>query len=192
MKKLLGLILITVFLSSCAGNQARDDWNKFVNTNKSMYKNGRISALTYYTRYYNKALQTNFAHPNQEAIYIDFATKMLNAAEDLSDNKISQKQFDRYERNMIADSRSRIKNLDTQLTQNRWDAIGRLGQQLYDMDMQRINNHNSAVESVKGTRTNIYGSNGQYLGYEQTYGGDSKRGNVYGADGSYQGFTQSY
>jgi len=66
---------------------------------------------------------------------------------------------------------------------NRMNAVS---QQLIDMDMQRINNHNAAVishQNRQGSIVNVYKPNGQLGGY-------SKNGNWYNSDGSYAGYIR--
>ncbi|MEO1945347.1 MAG: hypothetical protein ABGY11_13685 [Candidatus Thioglobus sp.] len=46
------------------------------------------------------------------------------------------------------------------------NRMGQLGQQLQQMDQQRIDNHNRAVDRMNQNRNrNIYNNQGQYMGY---------------------------
>jgi len=70
------------------------------------------------------------------------------------------------------------------------DANNRLyqaGQMMQQMDMQRIQNHNTAVSNYKNSfpkLTNVYDSDGQLRAY-------SKNGNWYNSGGEYIGFIKN-
>ncbi len=78
-----------------------------------------------------------------------------------------------------------------------------VGEQMQQMDMQRIQNHNTAVNNIKSgqQRLNVYNPSGQLGGYSQngnwynsdgTYAGFiNKNNNIYGVDGQYIGFRKN-
>jgi len=72
-----------------------------------------------------------------------------------------------------------------------WDAVGRLGEQLQYMDMQRMNSYNSVAPSNNYSRSNIYSNSGQYLGYSENYG-NSLKSNIYNPTGQYLGYEQGF
>lgn len=199
----LGFIFLSGFLSGCTTVQAdKREYSNYMDNLKSKYNSGRISPKYYYTKVYEKTLNTNFPNQEQKAMFLDFASSMIDAATKLSDKKITEDDFYKFEKNLKAIMDSRHQALEQKVNQGFWERVGRVGQTLVDMDMQRIQNHNAAVRSHKASfpeNNNVYDSDGQLRAYsvngnwyssDGTYAGFIKNDNIYGTDGQLIGFRK--
>ena len=76
------------------------------------------------------------------------------------------------------------------------------GQMMQQMDIQRIEKHNAAVDRInrKNQRTKVYDSSGQFRSYSQNgnwytangdYAGFIKNDNIYGTDGKHIGYKRN-
>ena len=133
MKTILVLSLVMLSLFGCSSNKERDSWNSYVSNQTSMNKQGHIKDSEMYENLYYEIQTKKLPDHRFLSLFMERYSTMIDAALAYESGKISISEYNTINRRSETKFITKRDNLDSQISQNKSQALFNIGQQLERM-----------------------------------------------------------